>query len=239
FLWRLGIAELSPQGGPRALARSHYRPYSWIDPRKGEVKKRTLRGWRCAVVAAAAVVVSLTFGAAVASATTYYVAPDGQGNNCTQAEPCPITVGANAIGEVVVLPGDYMVSDQIFSLNTADIHGVAGQPRPRIFSTHSGEPSWQIGSFGTPPTITLRHIELNTTGSAGVSAGGLGSTTLEDVIVRATGGGVGATACQPTGGTGSTVVFKDLLCQGTEAGVGVSCAGCNSTVSLHNVTAIG
>jgi hypothetical protein len=194
-------------------------------------------------VALAVIATGSAFGASVASATTRYVTPNpAPGADClSPATACALNASTSNGGpgdELVVLPGDYMVgTEQLNSLNSGDVHGVAGQPRPRIFSTYEFS-AWTVGSFGTPPTITFRHIEIHTTGSSGISVTGLGATTVEDVVATATGGP--SAGCAPAAGTGSTITIKNTICRGVNRGIGSTCAGCNSTsITLRNVTAIG
>jgi hypothetical protein len=139
-------------------------------------------------------------------------------------------------GELVVLPGDYMVGTApLNSLNSADVHGVAGQPRPRIFSTRMFS-AWDVGGF-SGPTITFRHLEIHTIGS-GLAVSGTGTTTVEDVVSTAT--GASSAGCSVSGSMGSVTTIKNTICRGANRGVGSTCAGCNSTnITLRNVTAIG
>jgi hypothetical protein len=179
-----------------------------------------------------------TVGTSAASAATYYATPNpNPGAACTQADPCAIeqAVAAPPNSEVVILPGDYTVSNGLNTLNTADVHGVAGQPRPRISSTYEF-PAWALGGFSAP-TITLRHIELETTGGTGLAPSGTGTTTIEDVVVNAT--GTSGAGCAPAGSTGSIITIKNSICRGENRGIGTNCAGCNSTVAIRNATAIG
>jgi hypothetical protein len=189
----------------------------------------------------ASLAISLAFGVAVASATTYYVTPNPQpGADCTTpATACDITAGTSVNdAEVVVLPGDYTVSTGLSTLNPANIHGLDGSPRPRIFSTY-GFAAWTLGSHYMPgpgPTITFRHLEIETTGGSGLQTSGNGSTTIDDVVMNAT--GPGGAGCAPAGSAG-TITIRNSVCRGTDRGLGVNCVGCNENVTLRNVTAIG
>jgi hypothetical protein len=136
--------------------------------------------------------------------------------------------------EVVVLPGHYTVSAPLSSLNTADIHGLDGQPRPTISSTYAFA-AWSLGS-GTA-NMTFRHIEIETTGLSGVMISGNGTSSVEDVVITATGAGGSGCAASVTGG--GTVTFKNSICRGANRGLGSNCNGCNQTVNVRNVTAIG
>jgi hypothetical protein len=175
-------------------------------------------------------------GAAIASAQTYYVSPTGSGVACTQVDPCAIEQGTS-VGpgsEVVVLPGQYTVSTGLSSLNTANIHGLDGQPRPQISSTYAFA-AWSLGNGAA--NMTFRHIEIETTGSSGVAISGTGTNSIEDVVI----GSQGATGsgCAPSLTGGGTVTIKNSICRGDGRGLGINCVGCNETVTARNVTAIG
>ena len=143
---------------------------------------------------AASLALSASGEAAWAIGTTYYVSPNGSGVTCTQTDPCAI--GNASVGpgsELVLLPGDYMMGNTpLSSLNSADIHGLAGQPRPRIFSTYSFS-AWDLGLNNT--NMTFRHIEVYTTGPTGITVNGTGTNIVDDVIISAT--GVAGNGCAP------------------------------------------
>src|SRR5947208_4887771 len=131
------------------------------------------RPLRSAAAIVAAMGVCLFAGAAIASAQTYYVSPTGSGLSCTQVDPCAIEQGTS-VGpgsEVVVLPGHYTVSTGLSSLNTANIHGLDGAPRPLISSTYAF-PAWQLGNGAA--NMTFRHIEIETTGTSAIAVSGSG-----------------------------------------------------------------
>ena len=177
-------------------------------------------------------------GAAAASAQTFFVSPNGSGLSCTQTIPCSIengtSVGPNS--EVVVMPGDYTVTTPLSSLNTANIHGVDGQPRPRITSTTNAAAAWALGSIGMQ-NMTFRHIEIDTTAQTGIELSGSGTNAVEDVVVTAT--GANGSGCAPVLTGGGSLTIKNSICQGDATGLGVNCVGCNETVTVRNVTAIG
>src|SRR4029079_3346582 len=151
---------------------------------------------------AAVLAASLAFGAAIASAQTYYVSPSGSGITCTQVDPCAIEQGTS-VGpgsEVVVEPGHYTVSTGLSSLNSANIHGVDGQPRPTISSTYAFA-AWALGNGAS--NMNFRHIEIETTGTRGLDVSGSGASTVEAVVIHSTAGN----GCSPvlTGGGTLTI----------------------------------
>jgi hypothetical protein len=194
---------------------------------------KRLRRARVLTLALLAVVLGSAVGAAAASGATVYATPSPDAtHDCTQAHPCAIeqAVAASPGSEVIILPGTYSVSNILFAGNTVDIHGVDGQPRPRVVSTY-GFAALEL--FGD--NATLRHLEIETTGSSGVALD-KGGQVMQDVIATAT--GAAASGCSPIAVSG-TVTIRNSICRGTNRGIGTNCNGCHETVSLRNVTAIG
>src|SRR3954449_3820609 len=126
-----------------------------------------------------AAVACLAFpGSALASVR--YSSPNAVGAEpCSADAPCPLATAINGAlngDEVVVNAGDYVIpssaadcstgpTDGLDIAHSITVHGVAGQPRPRI-----------IGSAGVCTTVrslalsTLRHLEITneTTVTGGV-----------------------------------------------------------------------
>ena len=126
-----------------------------VGKRQGRLRKFT--------VVLIAVGLGSAVGAAAASAATVYATPSPDAtHDCTQAHPCAIeqAVAAGPNSEVIILPGTYSVSTNLFAGNTVDIHGVDGQPRPRVVSTYG---FGALELFGAD--ATLRHLEIQTTGA--------------------------------------------------------------------------
>src|SRR5262249_39393573 len=79
-----------------------------------------------------------SLGSALAAGAQRYASPTGSGTACTSASPCSISqaITGAAIGdEVTLASGDYPVSATIQTPAELTIHGIAGQPRPRIILT--------------------------------------------------------------------------------------------------------
>ena len=196
-----------------------------VGKRQGRLRKFT--------VVLIAVGLGSAVGAAAASAATVYATPSPDAtHDCTQAHPCAIeqAVAAGPNSEVIILPGTYSVSTNLFAGNTVDIHGVDGQPRPRVVSTYG---FGALELFGAD--ATLRHLEIQTTGVSAVQFDKAGES-MEDVVATAT--GASANGCSPVAASG-TVTIRNSICRGTNRGVGTNCNGCHETVFLRNVTAIG
>ncbi|MDX8150977.1 hypothetical protein SK069_05175 [Patulibacter brassicae] len=157
---------------------------------------------------------------AATQAATRYVAPTGSGGACSSAAPCAVTTGINSASsgdEVVVAPGDYgseatPLTDVLSPSSTnLDVHGVAGQPRPRIFTT--ADYGFSIG--GSAAGSRISHLEVdavrpasNPSGQVGfaivaATAGSPAPIVVDDVVVRRIGGS--GYACL-VGGVGGNVV---------------------------------
>jgi hypothetical protein len=196
---------------------------------KGRAPRRL--GTLCAALSAVALG-SACWAAAASGATVYATPSPDSIHDCSQAHPCAIgtAVAASPGSEVIVLPGTYSVNTQLFAGNTVDIHGVDGQPRPRVVSTY-GFAALEL--FGDD--AMLRHLEIETSGGTAVQFD-KGGQLMQDVVATAAGGA--ANGCSPVAGSG-TVTLRNSICRGTTRGVGTNCNGCHETVVLRNVTAIG
>src|SRR5262245_55577331 len=88
----------------------------------------------------AALIGCLAFGGSTqAFAAQRYASPAGSGSACTQPSPCAIQIAVNNAGagdEVIVAPGDYSPpGGVVLPLANVYVHGVQGQPMPRIHFT--------------------------------------------------------------------------------------------------------
>jgi hypothetical protein len=139
---------------------------------------RTNRLSLLTLVAAALAASSLT--PAASAAGQRYASPTGTGSDCSAGNPCSV---ADAIGyakagdEVIVSPGDY----HTFAITDAapiTIHGVQGQPRPRLFLSGNGNLKVVHGS-------TLRYLEV--VRPDGATALVARNAIVDQVIARAAG----------------------------------------------------
>ena len=118
-----------------------------------------------------------------ASAAQRYATPSGAGD-CSSASPCGIAQavsGASDGDEVIVTPGDYSLRPQGLNVyNAVTIHGVAGQPRPRLLVGGS-TPSVLLGAGST-----LRYVEVDQApGVQGTTLGASGAL-VDQVIANGT-----------------------------------------------------
>jgi hypothetical protein len=98
---------------------------------------------------------------AASAATQRYASPNGSDPACSAASPCSIRQAvedASGNEEVIVAPGDYPLTTTLATPYPMTIHGVAGQPRPRLlFSGGTDAGLRVIGS-------TLRYVEVDQAG---------------------------------------------------------------------------
>jgi hypothetical protein len=128
----------------------------------------------------AAVVLALV-GAPSAAAATRVAAPGGasSGTCVAPSPPCAlnyaVSVAVNG-DDVNVLPGDHSVGSVSGGSKSIDIHGAAGQPRPRVVT-----PGFALGGGST--TVSLRHLRIETGGTAVSAARTTGSGVLDDLVI--------------------------------------------------------
>jgi hypothetical protein len=94
------------------------------------------RGRRRALGALAVATAILVTAAPAAAVEHRYVSPTGSGTACSSGSPCSLQQAFTSQSdgqEVIIAPGDYgPISADLNSVSNAYIHGVQGQPRPRI-----------------------------------------------------------------------------------------------------------
>ena len=173
-------------------------------------------------VAAALAIVS----PAAATAAPRYASPTGAGTACTQGAPCDFkeaVEGAADGDEVIVQPGVHAPAGSVLLDTAADVHGVGGQPRPRIVSAAS--PALDVDD----PGARLHWLDVSHSGAgdALLLDGGAAST----LAVESSGAGF---ACHVRGAT-----LQDSTCWAKNGGIaaGAAVAGEYQRTDLFNVTA--
>jgi hypothetical protein len=176
--------------------------------------------------------------ATTASAAQRYATPTGvHANPCTQALPCDIVTAINDAGandEVIVEPGSYgsvgtPITTELSVPNLAgiNIHGVAGEARPQIY-TDANE-AIDMGPAST--ALSDLDIEDSDADALGLFAS---AGTISDMIVRTTGGD--SDACE---GSGSLTIVGSV-CDGAgpnSIGLdssGISCDNTDGTQTISN-----
>jgi hypothetical protein len=192
-----------------------------------------------------AALLSLTVLAApsAAAAAQRYAAPAGSGTSCTAGLPCAVDVAINGAvdgDEVIVTPGDYgspaaALTDGFEIINRdIDVHGVAGQPRPRLFfSVNAG--LWIAALYVEADAASVRYLTIEQAGTE--YALWLERGTVEQVAAHTS----GASACF-VGGFMGTSRLRDATCRTTAAGAAavvteMGGGGPPITHTLRNVTA--
>jgi hypothetical protein len=193
-----------------------------------------------------------------ASAAPRYASPAGTGASpCAAADPCslPTAVGGAANGdEIIVAPGDYALTATLDTAVPLTIHGVAGQPRPKL--TFSGaQNGLRLDSSGSlaqylevvqaePGTRVLYlsgatgdQLILNSDGDANVQSG----STLQNSIVVTSGDSAITTT---TNGATNNSTYRNVTAISTDPlgfGIRVSAAGAtgHGTGNMFNVIAKG
>jgi hypothetical protein len=226
------------------------------------------RGWWriCALGALALLAVTPS-----AIAAQRFASPDGAGDCTTSSSPCgyeSAITGAGNGDEVILAPGDYGSAlvprtAVVYSYLQLAVHGVAGQPRPRIFSSST----FPLGLANAASTIS--HIDIERVATSAGAALEFHGTLADDMTVTDA-GGAGSAACRlngsavvlrtsrcysnagsggsgvlvnsglPGGATGITLRGVTAVANGAGAsGVSVSAPGINATVTLVNTIAEG
>lgn len=174
-----------------------------------------------------------------AFAGTRYTSPSGSGSTCSSAGPCSIQTafsGSSDGDEIVVGSGDYgsassPIGDQLNAdWKRLDVHGVAGQSLPRIYSNASDH-----AIFLSAYDSTAANLDI-------VWSGGLGSalvgafSSVDHVRVDSSGGGI----MVQTGPTSLTMTDVSAYATGEgEYGVGILPYPASTfTGILRNVTAV-
>ena len=179
-----------------------------------------------------------TFVAAAATApgasaaVQRYASPGGAGNACSAASPCGIVDavgGANLDDEVILSPGDYPLAGPLSDTRRITIHGVAGQPRPRLLFSAPNQDGLRL-EFGS----TLRYVEIDQAAANGNALFTANGVTVDQVIARAPGNGDPAANIQ-----NSTIRNSIVVASGANGRALVTDAGGNvNTSTYRNVTAI-
>jgi len=178
------------------------------------------------------ILAAATITPTASAAAQRYASPTGTGTDCTAAKPCSIinaVENASTGDEVIVKPGDYPLTETLFPPAQTTIHGVAGQPRPRLLFGPQGQREVYLQHGAT-----LRYVEVHQ--AAAMRALYASASTVDQVI--ATGTEPGWQTAEIDGGTISNSI---VVASGTNArAIQTSAYGfsSNSSSAYRNVTAI-
>jgi hypothetical protein len=130
------------------------------------------------------ILAAATITPAASQAAQRYASPTGVGTApCTSANPCSVTKAVSGAGigdEVIVKPGDYPLTTTLAAPSAITIHGVAGQPRPRLLFSGPGQDGVRVVSSSTLQYVTIQQ-------AAGGGALFAGDAVVDQVIARASG----------------------------------------------------
>ena len=166
-----------------------------------------------------------------ASAAQRYASPAGAGTACSSASPCGITEaipGAATGDEVIVSPGDYPLTATLTDSSQITIHGVAGEPRPRLLFSGPGQNGLRLYAGST-----LRYVEVDqAAGDNSQNALYTNGSKVDQVIAKAP--VVAANILN------STISNSIAVSSGTNGRALVTDSGTNvsNTSTYRNVTAI-
>ena len=165
-----------------------------------------------------------------------YVTPNGSSsplNPCNDSgNPCALQRALDAAfpgDDIVLEPGDYNQANTLAVTKTLSIHGVQGQPRPRLIFSAAYADSVRVES----PNTTIRYLEIQSFG-VGLRLKGR-SDTARELAVR-TGAPINNCTGQADG-----VTFVDTVC--SSSGIALYLVSPGQGQNLHfnvrNVTAVG
>jgi hypothetical protein len=189
---------------------------------------RTFRRWLLTVLGALVAVASI---APAASAAQRYASPTGSGPEpCSSASPCSITEAVEAAGggdEVIVAPGDYPLTAMLQTPYAITIHGVAGQPRPRLLFSGAGQ-QWLGVKYGS----TLRYVEVDQAPGNDWPALTAQQSSVDQVIAKGSGFW--------TAEINNSVIRNSIVVSSRDNGLALFTGlnGANAISTYRNVTAI-
>src|SRR5204863_2083363 len=109
------------------------------------------------------------------------------------------------------------------TLNSVNVHGIAGQSAPQITETGN--------AYLSVNTAEVRHVGILQTSGPGVIALSIGNGgTVEDAVLRC------STACSSVLDLGLAAGAKDVVVTGPTSGIGVDVTGTN--IVLRNLTVL-
>src|SRR4051812_8398427 len=165
------------------------------------------------------------------AATQRYASPTGSGTDCSAANPCSITEAVKpdyTDDEVIVAPGDYPLTG--LRITGLTVHGVAGQPRPRLLFNPWQTPAMQVHAS------TLRYVEIDQApGTQGITLG-VSDSSLDQVIAR----GTGLPGWQTIWTQRNTTIRNSIVIAPGSNGTAIrtEAEGGNASGTYRNVTAI-
>jgi hypothetical protein len=226
----------------------------------------TSRTCRLRLLTVLGVLVAAASIAPAASAAQRYASPTGSGIACTSASPCSITQAVgNAItgDEVIINPGGYPLTQTLSEggymggLAKITIHGVAGQPRPRLQFSGPGQRGVDLEGGST-----LRYVEIDQAspdralfagggadvdqvvatahGDTGIVTAQIRNATIRNSVVVASGANARALATESGSGPPITAAYRNVTAVASGSGAVTidAYAATQASVTAHLVNVI-
>ena len=199
----------------------------WAAPWHGEPMLGSGSSRLALLTVVAALAAAASTAPAASAATQRYASPTGFGTDCSAAVPCAITeavTGTGAGSEVILDQGNYSLTQTLIVPADVTIHGVAGEPRPRLLFSGAGQSGLRL-EHGS----TLRYARIHQSGPA-FAVTALGAS-VDQVI---------ANAPDFTLFTRNGVIRNSIVVATASKGHAISTNAddITSLVTLRNVTAI-
>jgi hypothetical protein len=180
-----------------------------------------------------AVLAALVLPASALGAQRYAAPGGGTTVGCPRATPCSLSYAITAAGagdEVIVTPGTYNLSAGIEATAPLNIHGEAGQPRPRIVG------SAEITPLKSLVAQTISDLRIEALSAAGGALFVVGNGSVFDHL-ELLAVGTGALALRP--GVNFTLTDSLLVASGSPNATGLFVQGvAPGTSQLRNDTIV-
>jgi hypothetical protein len=173
---------------------------------------------------------------AQAAAAVRYAAPTGIGGEpCISRTPCPLAKAIedapNDGDEVVVRSGQYAITATISVEKKLNIHGEAGQPRPRLLPDSAFSGQTLVLHGGGPGEYRISRLEVQSKSLALHAFNG--PSFISGLLLLGNGSGAGAAVFEYEG----TSVLRDTIARANGQGARAVSAT-SGPLHLRNVTAI-
>jgi hypothetical protein len=175
---------------------------------------------------------AVTLVSTASAAEQRYASPGGAGTDCSSAAPCSLREAVEGVdplkeNEVIVAPGDYYLPSALEALYPMTIHGVTGQPRPRLLFNGLGQDGLVILNS------TLRHVEIRRAPGTDTTALSATGSTVDQVFAKAYG-------ASWTVAIKNSVIRNSIVVAAGDNGdaLQTDANGANTAGTYRNVTAI-
>src|SRR5215217_3188266 len=243
---------------PSPTGQRHPHTPAAAAPRRGW-RRLTSRPARLALLTIlGTVLAAASITASASAAAQRYASPTGTGTACSSASPCTIrqaVENASVGDEVIVRPGTFSLTTTLETPQPITVHGIAGQPRPRLVFSGAGDGLRM--NYGS----TLRYVAVEKApgvdGKALYAAGGvvdqviatasddyetaeIRNGTIRNSIVVASGPQAPAITTNMSKAAPNTATYRNVtaIATGSHAVPIVALATNQGTVTVHLVNVI-